>query len=127
MADLRSALEAAGCTDVATYIQSGNAVIDLPAGTATDPAAWLERVISEAAGFDVPVIVRTADQLRDVATGMEAGHAVASGWPCFLGKTRDLPRVGPPVVVPGWAVCLACREDTSGTGPTRVVHRKGSQ
>lgn len=66
MVDLRRALEAAGCTDVATYLQSGNAVAAVPraAGTAPDAvAAWLEAVIGAAAGFDVPVVVRTGAEL----------------------------------------------------------------
>lgn len=69
MADLRQALEAAGCTDVATYLQSGNAVTGVPpaAGTAPDAvAAWLEAVIGAAAGFEVPVVVRTAAELAAV-------------------------------------------------------------
>lgn len=69
MADLRSALEAAGCSDVATYVQSGNAVADVPAAagtTASSVASWLEGIIGAAAGFDVPVVVRTGAQLAEV-------------------------------------------------------------
>jgi uncharacterized protein (DUF1697 family) len=60
MAALRAELEAAGCTDVATYIQSGNVVLTLPPQKADD---WLASTISEIAGFDVAVVVRTARQL----------------------------------------------------------------
>lgn len=66
MADLRRALEAAGATDVATYLQSGNAVVGVPSaagGTAATVGAWLETVIGEVAGFEVPVAVRTGAEL----------------------------------------------------------------
>ena len=69
MADLRLALEAAGCTDVATYLQSGNAVAAVPPAAGTTPrsvAAWLEDVIGAAAGFEVPVVVRTGAALPAV-------------------------------------------------------------
>ena len=35
MAELRAAFEAAGCTDVQTYIQSGNVVFRAPSRSAT--------------------------------------------------------------------------------------------
>lgn len=69
MVDLRRELEVAGCTDVSTYLQSGNAVVSVPpeAGTTPDAvAAWLEEVIGAAAGFAVPVVVRTGVELAAV-------------------------------------------------------------
>lgn len=65
MAELRQTLEAAGYTDVRTLLQSGNLVLTSPAG-----AAHLERDLAgrlrEAFGFDIPVVVRTRDELADV-------------------------------------------------------------
>jgi uncharacterized protein (DUF1697 family) len=56
----------AGCGDVRTYIQSGNVLFSAPASL----AARLPRVISEAivAGFghQVPVVVRSAEELHEV-------------------------------------------------------------
>lgn len=63
MADLRAGLEAAGCADVATYVQSGNVVLTPPAAAAKRPAMWLTEVIGGIAGFEVPVVVRTKRQL----------------------------------------------------------------
>ena len=63
MAALRAALVAAGCTDVETYIQSGNVVLTPPRGAAKDLQPWLTRTVSEVAGFDVPVVVRTAAEM----------------------------------------------------------------
>jgi uncharacterized protein (DUF1697 family) len=63
MASLRSGLEAAGCTDVVTYIQSGN-VVTPPAAMPTDLESWLEGVISKISGFAVPVVVRSLVDLE---------------------------------------------------------------
>jgi uncharacterized protein (DUF1697 family) len=66
MAALRSGLEAAGCTDVATYVQSGNVVLTPPPAAGKHPAAWLAEVIGGIAGFEVPVVVRTKNQMAKV-------------------------------------------------------------
>jgi uncharacterized protein (DUF1697 family) len=64
MSALRSALGAAGCTDVVTYIQSGNVVLTPPEPAPDDLRAWLEHQISGVAGFDVPVVLRTPEELE---------------------------------------------------------------
>ena len=67
MADLRSCLEAAGLSGVETYLQSGNVVFE-SAGPATDPLGNLvSSAIADTFGFDVPVLVRTARDLKRVA------------------------------------------------------------
>jgi uncharacterized protein (DUF1697 family) len=63
MSTLRAALEDAGCTDIETYIQSGNVVLTPPRGGAKDLQTWLTRTVTEVAGFDVPVVVRTAAEM----------------------------------------------------------------
>ncbi len=68
MASLRAGLEQARCTDVATYVQSGNAVVTPPAAAAGDVPGWLTATISTIAGFDVPVVVRTASELATVVS-----------------------------------------------------------
>ena len=65
MADLRELFSAAGCEDVASYIQSGNVVFTHPAPEG-DLTADLERRIEEETGFDVPVVLRTAAAWDDV-------------------------------------------------------------
>ena len=65
MADLRDAIAGAGGSDVATYIQSGNAVFRHP-GKARPLTPKLEAAIAGIAGFDVPVTLRTADELAAV-------------------------------------------------------------
>ena len=64
MPDFRSALEGLGATDVRTYVQSGNAVVDHDGTTAE-----LERVVAAALadrGLAVPVMVRTGGELARV-------------------------------------------------------------
>jgi len=64
MPALRTALEEAGCGDVATYIASGNVLLRPPAPAPKNLRSWLERVIADVAGFEVPVVLRTAAELE---------------------------------------------------------------
>ena len=65
MPALREALTSAGYGDVQTYVQSGNVV--LSRGKRPDALEReLERLLAEQFGFEVDVIVRTADELREV-------------------------------------------------------------
>lgn len=79
MSTLGSVLEASGCTDVVTYIQSGNAVVVPPSAEPSDLAAMLSEAISSAAGYGVPVVLRTRDELAGVVAanpdpGTEGTH-----------------------------------------------------
>jgi uncharacterized protein (DUF1697 family) len=65
MPALRELLSDAGFEDVRTYVQSGNVVLSSGA-PASDVASETERLIAERFGFEVDVIVRTADELADV-------------------------------------------------------------
>jgi len=65
MAELRSALEAAGFRDVKTYVQSGNIVLSSrrsPERVAKDVKA----LIKSHFGLDIAVLVRSGDQLAEV-------------------------------------------------------------
>lgn len=66
MSVLRSVLEATGCTEVVTYIQSGNAVVTPPSWEPRDLMATLSEAISSAAGYHVPVVLRTRTELVGV-------------------------------------------------------------
>jgi uncharacterized protein (DUF1697 family) len=65
MPKLRSALEDAGFEDVRTYLQSGNVVLSSK-GSAAKVARDCERVIADAFGLEIPVVVRARDQLAQV-------------------------------------------------------------
>ena len=64
--DLRARFEALGCDDVATFRASGN-VIFAADGAATKLPARLEAGLAEQLGYDVPVFLRTADEVRAIA------------------------------------------------------------
>jgi uncharacterized protein (DUF1697 family) len=66
MAALRDALTAAGCSDVVTYIQSGNVVLTLPSRPEGLEARWLEGVASDVAGYEVAVVTRAARELQSL-------------------------------------------------------------
>jgi uncharacterized protein (DUF1697 family) len=66
MADLRALLADAGYTDVRTLLNSGNAVVTGPDEPAPAHAARITAAIIERTGMDVPVVVLTADELREV-------------------------------------------------------------
>ena len=57
----------AGGTDICSYIQSGNVVFRARADVAAWVPALVAAAIAERFGFRVPVILRTADELREVS------------------------------------------------------------
>ena len=66
MAALRELFEALGYTNVKTYVQSGNVVFDARNDSAKSAAKRIEAKILSALGHEVPVIIRTANEMRDV-------------------------------------------------------------
>ncbi|MGI8613150.1 MAG: DUF1697 domain-containing protein [Nocardioidaceae bacterium] len=66
MPALRRALEADGFCDVRTHLQSGNVVAESVHRSPAKVAESVNAVVKQEFGLDVPVIVRTAEQLRHV-------------------------------------------------------------
>ena len=66
-----AAVEAAGFTDVETYINTGNIRFDTRMRSRTRIEAALEEVFGADRGFDVPTIVFTQRELRDIAADAE--------------------------------------------------------
>jgi uncharacterized protein (DUF1697 family) len=66
MAELRGIFEDAGAEDVRTYIQSGNVVFSASAARAKGLFETIAEAIEDSFGFEVPVIGRSAEQLRAV-------------------------------------------------------------
>jgi uncharacterized protein (DUF1697 family) len=64
MKDLVKMFADAGCTDVRTYIQSGN-VIFKKAGASARLGDAITANIEKRFGFRIPVILRTAEELRE--------------------------------------------------------------
>jgi uncharacterized protein (DUF1697 family) len=90
MADLREALTAGGYADVRTHLQSGNVV--LTTDQAPDAAARdLETRIAERFGFDVDVLVRTADELAEVVAANPLGEFATDGSKHFVAFLSGAP------------------------------------
>ena len=66
MAELRKLLEGLGYTNVATLLNSGNAVFRAPSGTSKKHAADIAAAILRKLKVDVPVIVKTATELAAI-------------------------------------------------------------
>ncbi len=64
MADLRASVEGLGHSDVETYLQSGNVVFT--AHGRGDPSPGITRALKESIGMDVPVLTRTATQMKKI-------------------------------------------------------------
>ncbi|MFL5963028.1 MAG: DUF1697 domain-containing protein [Gaiellaceae bacterium] len=62
MARLRKLLEELGYRDVRTYVNSGNVVFSGPRRS----EKHLEQAIATALGFNVPVVLRSRDELADI-------------------------------------------------------------
>lgn len=67
MAEWRALLEAGGCTNVRTLLNSGNAVFD--AAPSPQWPARVRKMLNDGLGIDVPVIVKTAAELADIVAG----------------------------------------------------------
>jgi len=68
MAALRDACEASGCTDVQTYIQSGNAVLTASTRSASTVERDVHDAIAAETGMDVAVLARTAGEMQKIVT-----------------------------------------------------------
>jgi uncharacterized protein (DUF1697 family) len=65
MSDLKALFEEAGYINVSTYIQSGNVIFRSPEEIPSDQIAEkIGKAIHRKFGFDVPVIVRTIEEMQ---------------------------------------------------------------
>ena len=88
MSDLRAVLEALGCRDVRTHLQSGNAVVGWD-GTVEELTSSVAAGLSER-GLDVAVMVRTGPELaRVVAASPWSGLDPALFHVAFLAGEPD--------------------------------------
>jgi uncharacterized protein (DUF1697 family) len=72
---IKAATEAAGGSDVETYINTGNVRLAHPARSVAKVQAALEEAYAEAAGFAVPTIVFTTSDLASLTARAEELHA----------------------------------------------------
>ena len=66
MAELRELLSKSGFGNVQTYIQSGNVILESSEGQINSIEEQIKKVILDYFGFDVPVIVKTNDDLQAI-------------------------------------------------------------
>lgn len=66
MRDLAALFEQAGCQDVRTYIQSGNVLFRAHRALAAKIPQLIAAAIALQAGMQIPVVTRTADELRAI-------------------------------------------------------------
>jgi uncharacterized protein (DUF1697 family) len=65
MKELAAMFAKARCEDVTTYIQSGNVIFSAGGGVARELAELMALQVEERFGFRVPVILRTAAELKE--------------------------------------------------------------
>ena len=90
MRELRSLLASCGFSDVATYIQSGNAVFG-SGRPGPEVAAELEERIEQAFGVRAAVLLRTSAELADITANnpfLAAGVGVYLRLPSGVGGTK---------------------------------------
>ncbi len=69
MADFRAMLSGLGFSNVATLLNSGNAVFSAAKGTSRSHAAAIAGCISDQLKLDVPVLVKSAQELAAIVQG----------------------------------------------------------
>ncbi|APW43243.1 DUF1697 domain-containing protein [Rhodoferax saidenbachensis] len=78
MAELRALLEELGYTNVATLLNSGNAVFRSAKGTPASHAKQIAAAIASRMGFDVPVVVKSAKELAAIVAENPLAKAAAN-------------------------------------------------
>jgi uncharacterized protein (DUF1697 family) len=92
-ADIVRACEAAGCSDVETYINTGNVRVTTPLRSRAKVEAALESAFHSEAGFDVPTIAFTPQELSAIAADADevgAGHPGLH----YVSLLKDSPSAG---------------------------------
>lgn len=80
MAELKSAVEAGGFTDVSTYINSGNVLFSSEDEDKIKLAQSMTRIIDETCGLDVKTVVFSADDIQKVIQDMPKGWGENPDW-----------------------------------------------
>jgi uncharacterized protein (DUF1697 family) len=138
-ADIVAATEAAGGTEVATHINTGNVLLTTRLRSRAKVEAALDASYLERAGFDVPTIVFTPAELVAIAEDArelhEARTALAAHYVYLLKQEPDPERVaglqakaGDAVVVRDRAAHVLLREDEYVQGrvdPNRIEKSLG--
>jgi uncharacterized protein (DUF1697 family) len=96
MTDLSQMFVEAGCTDVRTYIQSGNVVFKASQSKLEKLPALIAQNIEEKFGYKTPVVLRTVEQLGETIQNnpfLKAGAAEDELHVYFLAAPPDARRI----------------------------------
>jgi uncharacterized protein (DUF1697 family) len=85
---IKAAVEAAGCTDVETYINTGNVRFGSTMRSRARIEAALEKAFREDRGFEVPTIVFTPKELRAIA---DEAASFGHGGRHYVSLLKDVP------------------------------------
>jgi uncharacterized protein (DUF1697 family) len=91
MADLRQLLSGLGLTDVATLLQSGNAVFSFRRTKPEVLARRIEAAIREQLGLEVACIVRSREEMEAVIAGNPLGEVATDGSKLLLVFLSEAP------------------------------------
>jgi uncharacterized protein (DUF1697 family) len=97
MADLRAMLAKIGCTDVQTYVQSGNAVFGTTLGAAELTSA-IEEALARAMGRPIATTLRTDAQMRAIVEANPLAQVAtnpANLCVTFLSRAPTAPDIAP--------------------------------
>lgn len=89
MADLRACLEERGFANVATYIQSGNVLLEAGDGDLAGLTGRIAGALTDAFGYEAPIVVRSHAELRavvDEAPGWMGEEPEAHRYDCLFLK-----------------------------------------
>lgn len=93
MADLKILYKNLGFTDVVSYIQSGNVIFESDESNTQLITGSIEQAISKQYGFEVPVIIRTYDEINTAFENSPFGKfdLKTEGSKYFLTLLSDVP------------------------------------
>ena len=97
MKELAAMFVAAGCEDVRTYIQSGNVLFRSEPAMGEDIPSLIGESILNQFGYRIPIVTRTAQELREVVSAnpfVAAGADADKLHVAFLPEIPDAARVG---------------------------------
>lgn len=118
MKELAAIFAKAGCADVQTFIQSGNVIFSAPAKLVGGICKKIHKEIGKRFGFQVPIVIRTREELAKAVAGNPFIKAGADMDQLFVMFLADVPAAdaiaaldakrSPPdeFVVRGWEVYL---------------------
>lgn len=89
MEDLRSMMDSMGFENIATYIQSGNIVFDAEKTDTDSLSSSVKKQIEVQFEYDVPVIVRSYDDLKEVWENIP--FEKKEGWKRYITFLSDEP------------------------------------